>query len=103
MSKTKFTPGPWEAFNRHTCQFIYAKGYERAICQVDSYSKGFGPDRDERDANARMIAAAPELYDALIAADGLLRDLGHSLPQVKAAIAKARGEPHPSGGDRHGE
>lgn len=30
-----------------------------------------------------------ELLDALISADGLLRQLGHSLPNVKAAIAKA--------------
>jgi hypothetical protein len=33
-----------------------------------------------------------ELLDALIAADGLLQELGHSLPQVKAAIRAGGGE-----------
>lgn len=36
-----------------------------------------------------------ELRDALIAADGLLAQLGHSLPQVKAAISTATGSPAP--------
>lgn len=108
MAETKFTPGPWESFNRDTCQVIYAKGYERAICQVDSYSKGFGPDRDERDANAHLISAAPELYEALKGAIGALeysvdcaRDGGNNedidfaqskLDAALLVLATARGE-----------
>lgn len=104
-NQLKFTPGPWEAVNRDTCQFIYAKGYERAICQVDSYSKGFGPDRDERDANAHLIASAPDIYEALekqlknwieLIESG---DAGHWDPEedahvisMRAVLAKARGE-----------
>lgn len=40
----------------------------------------------------KLYAAAPELYEAIVGADKFLQKLGHSLPQVKAAISKARGE-----------
>ncbi|MDR6432008.1 hypothetical protein [Brucella pseudogrignonensis] len=100
MADTTFTPGPWEAFNRDTYQSIFAKGYERTICVVESYSKGFGPDRDERDANAHLIAAAPELYEALyrLVRDceiaGLQEQAGFDCWIIMAnkALAKARGE-----------
>jgi hypothetical protein len=64
-AESKFTPRPWENMDRDTCRTIYAKGYEQPICRVDSYSKGFGPEKAERDANARLIAAAPDLLEAL--------------------------------------
>lgn len=95
MADTKFTAGPWEAFNRDNYQSIFAKGYERTICVVESYSKGFGHDRDERDANAHLIAAAPELYEALEDVIGLIPLEFEQSPMVsfaKAALAKARGE-----------
>lgn len=99
MADTKFTPGPWEACSRETYQSIYGKGYERAICQVDSYSEGFGPNRAERDANAHLIASAPELYAMLAQtaeyfsdADGLEEDEYIYRQNVRAALAKARGE-----------
>ncbi len=95
MADTKFTAGPWEAFNRDNYQSIFAKGYERTICVVESYSKGFGPDRDERDANAHLIAAAPELYESLKDVLGLITPEFEQSPMVsfaKAALAKARGE-----------
>lgn len=105
MADTKFTPGPWEACDRETYQAIYAKGYERAFCQVDSYSEGFGPNRAERDANAHLIAAATELYAeierAMKARVELIEsgDCGFWDPNddgevlsMRKALAKARGE-----------
>lgn len=47
---------------------------------------------DGTEKQAHLIAAAPDLYDALVGADKFLQKLGHSLPQVKASLAKARGE-----------
>jgi hypothetical protein len=101
-----FTPGPWVASDRTDGHEIYAAKWPgRPICHASSYWQGEGPRRDEREANARLIAAAPELYEAV--ADMIrLADMGleESLrePQdsgnyaaynrAKAALAKARGE-----------
>ena len=57
-------------------------------------------DRDNGilDANARLIAAAPDLYEALETAAWLLADIspdGLVKRKVDAALALARGEAHP--------
>lgn len=44
-----------------------------------------------RDADARLIAAAPDLLDALIRAEGMCDEPAAWLPFVRAAIAKAEG------------
>lgn len=72
-------------------------------------------------ANAHLIAAAPDLYEASELFDELATQQAVDSPEwrdsdsvrvvvtigtlraIKAARAKARGETHPSGGDRHGE
>jgi hypothetical protein len=59
---TKHTPGPWTAeaeseLERRT--FVCAKDHAIADCMM-----GYG---GEDEANARLIAAAPELLDALTA------------------------------------
>ncbi len=71
--------------------------------------------RQEALANARLIAAAPELYEAANVALSRLQLTGgkdgeylgnHEKKMIEVlskALAKARGETHPSGGDRHGE
>jgi hypothetical protein len=48
----------------------------------------------EAEANARLIAAAPDLYEALhdLCASGGLDDGGDVFAKAKAALAKARGE-----------
>lgn len=61
---SKHTPGPWIE-TKHTA------GWGRCIVSTDSYGIivakiGFRDrPREERDANARLIAAAPELVEAL--------------------------------------
>ncbi len=65
---SKHTPGPWE----HDMQFIVCPDssglhhdlYVAEIVQEDE--EGRCVDEDQQDANARLIAAAPELLEALL-------------------------------------
>jgi hypothetical protein len=116
VSEDKFTPGPWEAdeldvFAPSDCPY-----HPVADCTSNSSCR----DYDTDEANARLIAAAPELLEALrdlmdietcdigmddfedsdsVGAyqdgDGQTKDLpltfGH-LRRARAAIAKATGE-----------
>jgi len=91
MNETKHTPGPWErqgiAIGSET-----GSAFD-AICYLDILSR----DREQREANARLIAAAPDLLAAL---EGMLaRYASHESGQndqnepaaARAAIAKATG------------
>jgi len=113
-TETKFTPGPWIKKTHHRvgrdwdgnpkkipCWYISAEN-DVGIAVQPSYSYP----RDE-EANANLIAAAPDLYEALAAAvatierDRLLwsgfpqqhkDDWELMLSEMKAALKKARGE-----------
>jgi hypothetical protein len=67
-----FTPGPWVAFDRATVSNIYTTGNDGSLLaqahSYDAYISDKRPGRAERLANARLIASAPELYEALKAA-----------------------------------
>ena len=87
------TTGPWHAGGDGT--IIYAKdGFATASASIFHGRHG---GRDEAKANARLIAAAPELLEALQACDEAMDymseyDIPLTLPaQIKAAIAKAVG------------
>jgi hypothetical protein len=83
------TPGPWRYGELSECILT-----ERGHC-VASIAES---DLDARQANARLMAAAPDLLEALsnitecaeAGTDGANMDLWIS--QARAAIAKARGE-----------
>lgn len=92
-----WTPGPWEANGNAietvaTPACVIAGVYDESDdCGIDSQS--------EADANAALIAAAPELYDALEALLAAGRyPVSRSEPWRKAekkalaALAAARGE-----------
>lgn len=64
------TPGPWECFhakNEHGEETMGIRGGTCFIATMDTMAIGDGPYRmpESGEANARLIAAAPELLDAL--------------------------------------
>ncbi len=98
QNKPKHTPGPWIAaidpgittVDGNKCKVFGAKSAFFAVIDGCEYSEGL--------ANARLIAAAPELLDALEMLHIMM--LGEELTLsevayfkiVSDAIAKARGE-----------
>lgn len=107
MSETKFTPGPWvenndDGFSRGS---IWAGCSPSGAGAVGTLIANVAGDSAEADANAHLIAAAPDLYAALTDAYEVLGailedtdgDDGERIPnpllvQLRAALAKARGE-----------
>jgi len=62
-TQIKNTPGPWMAFNKVGNRILNnwkVMGEENGICTMDESLTG-----EERIANARLIAAAPELLETL--------------------------------------
>ena len=92
----KHTPGPW------TCSANYSTRHYM-LWDADGNYHDLSDDVAEMDANARLISAAPELYEALLTAEQELhnrqRDDGWNpktervVVRARAALAKARGEP----------
>ena len=99
MTDTKWTPGPWRAaFNKKfgwwsVCHSGWCeKGETSIVVRVEDYQ-----DEPQKTASAHLIAASPELYQAL----DYLAQLGkgttvveweEGLKMAYAALAKARGE-----------
>ena len=91
MSAPQFTPGPWYGDGREdkALLLVYTER-GRDICFVPE-------DGAEDQANAHLIAAAPDLYEAL---DQILWSFGSDIRDYDAdlhtlayaALAKARGE-----------
>lgn len=106
-SETKFTPGPWRWTDEYTSgdgsrtwSLIGARGYGILSCDGTGNSpQGLG---DE--ANAYLISAAPDMYEALERLCALRDDYGpfggetyqdridRTWANAKAALSKARGE-----------
>ena len=94
---TKHTPGPWHVYGDDKTligaadgKMMLAKTNHRHICQ--EWSRPV----EEAQANARLIAAAPEL---LVALKNLSAEMMFStgreqvfVEEARAAIAKARGD-----------
>lgn len=89
---TKHTPGPWHCIN----DSIGTESFEIATVWNPKESRNL---YREKRANARLIAAAPELLEALNELangySGNRWDVGIALrlKKARAAIAKATGEP----------
>jgi len=114
MNELKHTPGPWRVSNSngmicvsapkgHPHQSLCAVGYETAKTYPEEVQRGL---RADTEANARLIAAAPELLEALtllvevgrcvlspIHNSGALKDMTDHEVLVKAveALEKAKG------------
>lgn len=96
MSDKKYTPGPWSVSEANdlplgaTLRVVRIRGGESRlrICDMDTIS-------DDAEANARLIAAAPELVEAL--EDALRMAMFEGAPfrpwhnAARAALAKALG------------
>jgi len=93
----KHTPGPWSVWESpYGWARVHAR-HEKTIADV--MSKG-GAGKEEYEANSRLIAAAPELLDALVElasiVDGVRNGEGaidsFTLQPARAAIAAATGQ-----------
>ena len=110
---TQHTPGPWigagpsfgDPLPRYTTSIMTEWEHEDdgfiEICEFP-----FHHHDDENEANARLIAAAPDLLEALKLCEGNIKSLlasahpkvyGEWLTFVSAAIAQATGEHHEHG------
>lgn len=109
MSKERFTPGPWSACKIKHChpqligETCCVKIGENVI-ELDY--KGFGHennDYEQSEANAALIAAAPEMYDILehylnliqAASEGAAiaeQKIFEDIVDIERVLKKARGE-----------
>lgn len=108
MNKNKFTPGPWilrewtaKTYDKTKGENIFYK--HKYWFDVNSSTQAICSELDNK-ANAALIAASPEMFEALCSIYGmanleLLLETKYSKPTVKMlmnqmdnAIKKARGE-----------
>lgn len=95
---TDFTPGPWKVVgthqNRILARFDGPNGNEHhtEIATVTTGQMSSSYSAEMGDANARLIAAAPELYEALAIAE---RALNQAWRTVDAICGANHGEPLP--------
>lgn len=92
MSETKHTPGPW----RVSSGMVETEANSLPIAWMDR-EPGNGTLPVERDENARLIAAAPELLSALKAIlggqlHGSIDLYAQRFEDARAAVAKAEGK-----------
>jgi hypothetical protein len=91
-SNTKHTPGPWVFGNR---RWVYGPNDECVAVVGDGF-------RETDSANAKLIAAAPELLEALsdlvyemtaeASAEQRLRNCGYALEKARLALQRAGGK-----------
>ncbi len=99
MSAHKHTPGPWAVRYDYVVQ---APAYEDGRLVPVAQPYGVNCDGTDLFANARLIAAAPELLEALILLEAEMVASGNAgsvdfgwkpaIEKTRAAIAKATGE-----------
>mgnify|MGYP001594620414 CR=1 FL=1 len=82
------TPGPWKINRRNPCRVYLRPGIVIAVTLQDNFP--------EAEANARLIAAAPDLLAALVAITTYHPSAGEEVwlqncKLARAAIAKATG------------
>lgn len=105
-----YTPGPWKIVERETFadnsvypRYIVGGPDELDVCYLESLyaANSSTPGSVRREADARLIAAAPELLDALTAllaeAEAFAKAIrpyanSEAIAASRAAIAKAKGE-----------
>ena len=94
MSNLNHTPGPWVASEGHPTDVWHVDSDARQFSIVVSrHEADYNMPVEEVQANARLIAAAPELLAALQRLSVLADSAGHPFMKTVAqeAIAKATG------------
>ena len=95
--ETKHTPGPWTVTADGAGWYIECspeRGHSVAYIRAEIGDEDQDTSDDEKESNARLIAAAPELLEALklIAnAENSALDLAYCKGIARAAITKATG------------
>lgn len=99
MEKATYTPGPWRAEGWKNVVVNLPTGETIALCPGPKYAP-----LGVFQANAALIAAAPDLLEALEKLVGMVPEIARALPfgvpmayavafdDARAALAKARGE-----------
>ena len=99
----KHTPGPWAVEDSIDGPIVYSEKTEVIISDCKNFAVPSGSIHEQCSANARLIAAAPDLLDALEAmlahtacidpTQGYIpEDDFSAVKQARAAISKAKGE-----------
>ena len=98
MSEPKWTPGPWNAIDCGTGWVVGPREADSDDYIADVHLHTHGISDESAEANANLIAAAPELYESLYTLAILHGDEcsnGENCGGVQtalAALARARGE-----------
>lgn len=92
----KHTPGPWTlGKGLYTVREQSATGRDGFIARTHIPGEWRARDEEEQQANARLIAAAPDLLAAIEAFPGFLADCEEGdkwIEQISAAVNKATGK-----------
>jgi hypothetical protein len=90
MSEIKHSPGPWFYSGKHDeCEVRYV-GLCEGERHTDNIATLYHAEGSEQEANAHLIAAAPEMLEALMALNDLRGAWSPPDDVIKAAWAKAR-------------
>lgn len=91
MSEDKFTPGPWSAPSKGNLRGAVVAKDGKMVCDPS----GAGRHEDEAEANARLIAAAPDMYYMLDILDNyyaIKRENNRWTRTISKLLKKVRGE-----------
>lgn len=103
MGERKHTPGPWYATTRQgSWDWVVAQSESIEVCQM--FHDGT-PENETGEANARLVASAPDLLEALeLLCDEIsmsmpdepqefnARNIWRAFAQANSAIARAQGK-----------
>ena len=99
MSGAKFTPGPWRVDESHIYGSINAGRRHVAMANFyNCHDEEVRVTREQQEANAQLISAAPDLFEALKIileypyGDASPLDDTLVMERARAAIRKAEGE-----------
>lgn len=95
MTETKFTKGPWEFRTDKDGTPYVGTGIFKIVESIWGTTPSVdGTVKDDRIANAHLIAAAPELYEALEECLNMVSGDGHppNWDRIREVLKAARGE-----------